>query len=191
MANPRQFATVESDQEDDDDLMSYESGIRFDTLLRTPERSPGTAMPSDPIPSVETQNRAIFPPQRDSIDLTREPELRRSNVPAASGLNSGGKRKRQEPGPSSTGKLKRPRIAMNSAVIPGPSSMAPPPRPMQPPPRKAAQAGERRTKNMLENFQRGERYMSTAWKEQSVPPAAFCTCGKHDCSICNAQKQGR
>jgi hypothetical protein len=57
--------------------------------------------------------------------------------------------------------------------------------------RAAAAAGEKKTANLLNAFQKGERYMSEAWKEQSVPPGAFCTCGKTTCKICRAQKHGR
>lgn len=188
--------TVERVSGESDDLVGYESGFQMDTGSEmppraVPERSPGTAMPTEAVPSIEIQETAITSRQQGSSSMARPrnvaPEANMLPTPSTA---SGKKRKRQEPVPSSTGKLKKPKLPVKPMTIPGPSSMAPPALPLNKANRKGRQAGLQRTKNLLDFYDRGLREMSRVQAEESVPPATFCNCDRRDCKICVAQKEG-
>jgi len=161
--------------------------MRDDTEFspRVTERSPGTVMPGEMTPGLESPYLEVSqrsPPHPPSSTHSGEIEGESSEQ------ISGTKRKLSENRTPTNKRPKTSKFHATSSKNVDQAAMPPPPVPSKTPFRRAAYEGKKRTSDLLNFHQRGERAIFKDWKENSVPPGTFCTCGKDGCKHCDRRR---
>jgi len=193
MDGPDEIETIEIDDDEQeeavqDGVVDYEDGSRITTPTefspRVTERSPETVMPSDMTPGPEPTHPEIS--QRSAPQLSTD--LRETEGESSQQI-SGIKRKLPENQTPTSRKPKVSKLQATSSRNTDHSTMPPPPLPSKTPFRKAAYQGKKRTSDLLNFHQRGERAIFKDWEEKSVPPGTFCDCGKDGCKHCDRRRR--